>query len=110
MLTELCGDRGRWLLICWQYQQARQAVQNLDGDVVLALEWAILQLTGCLASDEVAAAPRFPHWPFRRARLPRWRREPDPVAEVNRELARERRARKERRLLLCESGHMTSPS
>ena len=98
MLTEVCGDQGRWFLLCWRRRRAKQAVQNLDGDVVLALEWAILQLTGCLTRDEVAAAPRFPHWPLQRARLPRWRREPDPVREVNRELAREK---KERKLLLC---------
>lgn len=84
---------GRRLLKAWRYHQAQRAARGLASDeVLLVLQWAILQIAGCLTPAEAALAPILPYLPFRRAKLPRWPRYRDPVAVVNRELAAEEAA------------------
>jgi len=81
-------------------RQLRRAAKALaDDDVVLMLEWAILQVTGCLLPGEAALSPVDPRFPFRRGHIPALPRPVDIAMEMPKHPVGEQRRRRAAELL-----------
>ena len=89
------------------HQQDLAAARKLaDDDVVLMLEWAILQITGCLRTGEAALSPVDPRFPYRRGHIPAFPRPRDVAAELPKHPVGEHRRRRAAELLAA--GRITS--
>jgi len=88
-------------------QQVRRAARKLeDPETVLMLEWALLQIAGCLRPGEAALAPVDPRFPFRRGHIPALPRPVDIAAQMPKHPVGEHRRRRAAELLAA--GHISA--